>query len=32
MNYFPWLVGLLVGYCFLTQWVKTWFIRKFGNN
>jgi Mg2+-importing ATPase len=28
--YFPWLVVILVCYCLLTQAVKTWFIRKFG--
>lgn len=30
MNYFPWLVGILVTYCVLTQYVKTWFARRFG--
>lgn len=29
MSYFPWLIGILTGYCFLTQWVKNWFIKKF---
>lgn len=29
MSYFPWLIGILVVYCFLTQLVKTWFIRRF---
>ena len=29
MSYFPWLVGILVAYCFLTQLIKNWFIRKF---
>ena len=28
-SYFPWLIGILVGYCFLTQFVKNWFINKF---
>lgn len=28
-SYFPWLLGMLVSYCLLTQLVKTWFIRKF---
>ena len=28
-SYFPWLVGILLGYCVLTQLVKTWFIKKF---
>ncbi len=29
LSYFPWLVGILFGYCLLTQLVKTWFIKKF---
>lgn len=32
MSYFPWLVGILVTYCVLTQFVKTWFARRFGYN
>ncbi|KQC00050.1 magnesium-translocating P-type ATPase [Pedobacter sp. Hv1] len=28
-SYFPWLIGILTGYCVLTQVVKTWFIQKF---
>ncbi len=31
-SYFPWLAAMLVAYCFLTQTVKTWFIRKYGFN
>jgi Mg2+-importing ATPase len=27
--FFPLLVAILLGYCFLTQWIKGWFIRKF---
>ena len=27
--YFPWLVGILLSYCILTQVVKVWFIKKF---
>jgi P-type Mg2+ transporter len=27
--YFPWLIGILVTYCLLTQLVKVWFIKKF---
>jgi Mg2+-importing ATPase len=27
--YFPWLIGILVTYCLLTQLVKGWFIKKF---
>ncbi|MFE9930954.1 magnesium-translocating P-type ATPase [Streptomyces sp. NPDC005533] len=29
-SYFPWLVGVLLAYCTLTQLVKTWYIRTFG--
>lgn len=29
LSYFPWLMGILVSYCVLTQVVKNWFIRKF---
>ncbi|MDR3678430.1 MAG: magnesium-translocating P-type ATPase [Flavipsychrobacter sp.] len=29
LSYFPWLIGILLSYCFLTQFVKTWFIKKF---
>jgi Mg2+-importing ATPase len=25
----PWLIGILIAYCLLTQAVKTWFIHKF---
>ncbi|WP_409348138.1 magnesium-translocating P-type ATPase [Paenibacillus gyeongsangnamensis] len=28
-SYFPWLAGILLCYCILTQAVKTWYIRKF---
>ena len=28
--YFPWLVGILLSYCILTQVVKQFYIRKFG--
>lgn len=27
--YFPWLIGILTGYCLLTQFVKNWYIKKF---
>ncbi|MFF6984442.1 magnesium-translocating P-type ATPase [Streptomyces sp. NPDC008343] len=30
LGYFPWLIVTLVGYCMLTQVVKTWYIRRFG--
>jgi Mg2+-importing ATPase len=29
LSYFPWLIGILLAYCMLTQVVKVWFIRKF---
>lgn len=29
LSYFPWLFGILTCYCLLTQYVKTWFIKKF---
>lgn len=28
-NYFPWLVGILLCYCLLTQSIKFWYIRQF---
>ncbi len=27
--FFPWLIGILVAYCFLTQVIKGWFINRF---
>ena len=30
LSYFPWLVGILLSYCVLTQIVKTLYIRHFG--
>jgi P-type Mg2+ transporter len=30
LSYFPWLVGILLSYCVLTQLVKTFYIRRFG--
>ncbi len=32
LAYFPWLVGMMICYCLLTQVVKNWFIRKYGFN
>jgi P-type Mg2+ transporter len=29
LGFFPWLIGILLSYCLLTQLVKTWFIKKF---
>lgn len=28
-TYFPWLVGILLSYCVLTQWLKTRYIKAF---
>ncbi|GAW41169.1 Magnesium-transporting ATPase, P-type 1 [Brevundimonas sp. SH203] len=30
LAYFPWLVGILLAYCVLTQGVKTLYVRRFG--
>ncbi|MFI6049584.1 magnesium-translocating P-type ATPase [Streptomyces violascens] len=30
MSYFPWLVGVLLAYCTLTQVVKGWYARRYG--
>lgn len=29
-SYFPWLIGILLSYCLLTQLVKNWYVKKFG--
>ncbi len=29
LAFFPWLIGILLCYCLLTQWVKVWFIGRF---
>lgn len=29
LAYFPWLIGILTGYCFLIQYIKNWYIRRF---
>jgi Mg2+-importing ATPase len=29
LGYFPWLIGILLAYCILTQLVKSWFIKRF---
>ncbi|MFE4633247.1 magnesium-translocating P-type ATPase [Streptomyces sp. NPDC056773] len=31
MGYFPWLIGVLLAYCTLTQLLKTVYIRRFGS-
>jgi len=31
LAYFPWLIGILIGYCFLVQFAKERFIRKFSS-
>jgi len=30
-NYFPWLAATLLAYCLLTQAVKVWYVKRFGN-
>ncbi len=30
LAYFPWLIGILLAYALLTQVVKNWYIRRFG--
>ena len=29
LSYFPWLIGILAGYCLLTQFIKGWYIKRF---
>lgn len=29
MSYFPWLIGILLAYCALTQIIKNWYIKRF---
>jgi Mg2+-importing ATPase len=29
IGFFPWLLGILIGYCLLIQLVKMWFIKQF---
>lgn len=29
INYFPWLIGILLSYCILTQLIKNWYIKRF---
>lgn len=29
IHYFPWLLGILISYCLLTQFIKNWFINRF---
>ena len=29
LEYFPWLAGILLSYCVLTQLVKNWYIKRF---
>ncbi len=29
LSYFPWLIGILLSYCALTQVVKVWYIKRF---
>jgi Mg2+-importing ATPase len=30
LSYFPWWLGLVGGYVVLTQFVKTWYLRRYG--
>lgn len=30
LSYFPWLIAILACYCLTTQFMKKWYIRKFG--
>lgn len=30
ISYFPWLIGILLCYCMLTQLIKNWYMHKFG--
>ena len=29
LSYFPWLIGILLSYCMLTQMIKKWYIKRF---
>lgn len=29
LAFFPWLLGILLAYCVLTQFIKNWFIKRF---
>lgn len=29
LSYFPWLIGILLSYCILTQFVKKWYMKLF---
>ena len=29
LSYFPWLFGILLSYCILTQLIKNWYIHRF---
>ncbi len=31
LSYFPWLMGILLSYCVLTQLVKNWYVRRFSS-
>jgi Mg2+-importing ATPase len=31
LSYFPWLVGILIGYALLTQFLKQFYIRRFNS-
>ena len=29
LSYFPWLAGILLSYCVLTQLIKQWYVKRF---
>ena len=29
LSYFPWLIGILLSYCMLTQLIKRWYVNRF---
>ena len=29
LSYFPWLIGILLSYCMLTQLIKNWYVKRF---
>ncbi|WP_373168971.1 magnesium-translocating P-type ATPase [Bacteroides cellulosilyticus] len=31
LSYFPWLMGILLSYCVLTQLIKNWYVRRFSS-
>ena len=31
LSYFPWLMGILLSYCVLTQFINNWYVRRFSS-